>query len=121
MIEIKSSYSCGLSPDEILKLPLHDLLKEEHDIRILIHGKVFFEEPLFPILEFLFSYFTWREKLHSESSDFFYNSVETEDNPLLSFVNTKGGWRIDSPWKNFHCNEMFQLNDFVDACDQLIR
>ena len=126
MIDFKSSFSNCLSPDEILKLTYHDLLKEEHDICILINQKVFFEQPLFPILEFLFSYLTWRKKLNSKCHffsklpDFFYNSIETEDNPLLSFTKMDNGWQIDSPWKTFDCKEVFQLNDFVDACDKLI-
>ena len=126
MIEIKSSFSNHLSPDEILKLSYHDLLKEECDICILINQKVFFEQPLFPVLEFLFSYLSWKQKSNSrcqlfiKSFDFFYNSLETEDNPLISFTKRNGGWKIDSPWKKFDCKEVFQLQDFTDACDKLI-
>ena len=126
MINIKSSFLNCLSPDEILSLSYPDLLKEEQDFCITVNGNMFFEQPLFPILEFLHSYLKWKISLNSKKKfskqkhDFYYNSIETEDNPLISFKKDKSGWKLDSPWKNFECEDVFLLEDFICACDKLI-
>ena len=49
--------------------------------------KNFFDELEFPIFEFLLYFHGWKS---NESNDFIYNSLETEDNPLIS-LRIKGG------------------------------
>lgn len=100
--------------EHIDKMTNIDLLKEECYFSIIIDGKVFFEEPYFPIFEFLYAYINW-----DKTSNFQYITLETDDNPLISFVNTNDIWNIDSPWKRFCCEKTFTINELVNAVESI--
>ena len=75
--------------------------------------KNFFDELEFPIFEFLLYFHGWKS---NKSNDFVYNSLETEDNHLISLRN-KGGWYIYSQWELFRCNRPILKNEFINEVD----
>lgn len=92
------------------------LTEYEVDFRIIVNGEVFFNEPNFPLLEFLHSVNEWRKR---DADSLEYNSIETVDNPLISFINEKDKWGIYSPWQNFKCETKFTKEELVNAIDVL--
>lgn len=117
MIEIQFRYDSFININNIKKLKYKDLLKIECYFCIKVNGRVFFEEPLFPLLEFLYFYKKWSL---NRDQDFIYNTIESEDNPLITFKKYKNGWKIDSTWKRFQCNMVFTIEDLIHAVDNLI-
>lgn len=82
----------------------------------MINNQVFFEEPNFPVLEFWYFTNSWREK---ECELFEHNSMETEDNPLISLLQHDCGWTIHSPWQQFECEVQFAKEELLRALDIL--
>lgn len=83
---------------------------------IEINNKVFFKEPYFPILEFIRILEQW-----DKTSNMFYNGIETEDNPLISFVASEKGWKIKSSWQLFECLDFFTIEELLESIDNLIK
>ena len=92
------------------------LINYEVNFRIIVNGKLFFEEPNFPLLEFLHFVNDWKNK---NSGSFEYNSIETEDNPLISFTRVNDMFVIYSPWQLFECKTKFTKDQLVSALDTL--
>lgn len=93
-----------------------ELIEYEVNFKILIDGRLFFEEPNFPLLEFLFFVKEWKNHNHAS---FEYVSIETEDNPLICFKCEKDMWAIYSPWQLFECKTKFTKEQIVSALDTL--
>jgi hypothetical protein len=93
------------------------LLEYETRLTILIDNKIFFDEPDFPVLEFLRYAIEWKK---NTDLTFKYSSLETEDNPLLSFLSENGMFRISSPWQRFQCHKLFHKKEIVDAISALL-
>ena len=115
MIEFLCDYHLENGVDKISQLEYSKLLDEGNNFCVKINGKVFFEQPLFPVMEFLYFYLKWDKK-----QDFIYNTIESEENPMISFKRGISGWRIDSVWKQFDCKERFRVEDFIMAVEKMI-
>jgi len=85
----------------------------EGDVAIFINGKKIFEAEI-AVLEFLRDVLGWQNN-PNKLSDMKYDCVETEDNPLVSFIYKNGRWFIDSPWKLFDCETPFTREELEDA------
>lgn len=94
-----------------------ELIQVEALFRIVINGMVFFEEPNFPVYEFLHAVKKWINK--QEKEKFEYISVETEDNPLICFLYEDGGWIINSPWQLFECRYKFTREELINAINEI--
>lgn len=101
------------TPDDLLRLDYPKLTDEKYEslFTIEISGKEFFSESYINTLELLQQIEKWK----LEKGDFLYNCIDTEDNPLLSFVKEKDGlYSIKSPWQKFECCEHFDYNDLIN-------
>lgn len=92
------------------------LIEYEAEFSIIINGKVFFNDPKFPLLEFLHYVNKWKSQ-RTESLE--YISIETEDNPLISFKSEQDMLLICSPWQLFKCETKFTKEEIVSALDIL--
>lgn len=113
MINIICKRNSNANIKEITSMEYSELLKEECYFCIIVDNLVFFEDPLFPIREFLKYYFDWDKK-----NNFNYITIESSDNPLLSFIKTSEGWSIDSVWKKFECDRKFTLSELCNAINK---
>lgn len=94
-----------------------ELLEYEVSFRILIDEELFFEEPDFPLFEFLYAVEDWKQK---ECCSFQYTSIETEDNPLVRFTYEEDGlFTVFSTWQLFECETKFTKEQLVNAVDAL--
>jgi len=89
-------------------MDLYDVIRDERDFQIMINEEIFFHEPLFPILE-LVQY--CRQWIINANTNFAYNTIESEENPLLSFMLQKEKWRISSVWQKFECEVEFSFTE----------
>lgn len=94
------------------------LTEYEVNFRIIVNGKLFFEEPNFPLLEFLHCINNWKNQ---DNGSFEYVSIETEDNPLISFICENDMFVICSPWQLFKCKTQFTKEQLVSALDALVK
>ena len=115
MLEFFCDYKLKYDMETILQLDYSNLLSDEHYFCIKVNEVIFFEQPLFPILEFLYHYLRWDRK-----HDFIYNTIESQENPILEFRRGLLGWKIDSVWKKFDCKIRFDVDDFVNAVNKMI-
>ncbi|MBE6616776.1 MAG: hypothetical protein E7627_02350 [Ruminococcaceae bacterium] len=81
-----------------------DMLQREVSFSIKINGELFFQEPNFSIDEFIFFVDDWMDK---KTEEMLYNAVDTDDNPLISFIKNENKWEIHSAWELFECKEKF--------------
>ena len=98
-----------------------EILSLEGVFTIVIENKVFFEEPHFSILEFLFQVGAWFQSPQGMNRDMNYNSIDVQDdvNPLISFRIQGESWRIFSPWQNFNCNCLFTIEQLKVAIESV--
>lgn len=89
-------------------------LEYEGNIKIVINFKTFFCEPCFPILEFLRDAIDW-VGYENKTKPMQYYCIDTEENPLISFVERCGKWYIQSPWQKFESRDAF-LRDELEKC-----
>lgn len=117
-IKFISNNKIKITLDELLELKYPELIAEKYDCDfcIEIDGKTFFncDGNTFALMEFLQGAVGWIYKKDS----FFYNSIETEDNPLISFVKEDDGlYSVRSPWQKFECNEHFTFDELKTVLD----
>ena len=89
----------------------YELLDDCASFSICINDKEFFRELDFPILEFLREVALWADK----EGNMYYNSIETDDNPLIAFIKSESGYLISSPWQKFECNDCFSKEELLSA------
>ena len=94
-----------------------ELIQYEMPFRIIVNGRLFFEDEYFPVYEFLWQIREWKS-----GEDFYYNSIETDDNPILSFQivpDEKPFYRIISVWQKFYCEDLFSEEELSKAIQAL--
>lgn len=98
---------------DIAKIKPYDLISqsEESAFTMLINGKIFFHTEGFNTLEFLHQLAVWE----TEKGDFKYICIDTDENPLISFIKSDGGYSVSSPWQNFICTDKFSFENLISA------
>lgn len=96
-----------------------DRLDLEGSFQIIVNGAIFFEQPEFPIMEFIYSVGKWKKRI-MKTLGMDYNSIETVDNPLISFTFAKGKWKVNSKWQKYSCDIEFDRQDLENAYDSLV-
>lgn len=113
----------NIKPETSLPLKIPNKYPDVLEYNVLFEieteeGK-FFEEPEFPIYEFILSYDVWKRDPDFLKKDFIYTSLETEENSLIKFKYEGCGWKILSPWELFSCEIIFTDADINKAFVQL--
>jgi hypothetical protein len=49
--------------------------------------------------------------LEKPKKDFIYDTLETEENPMLAFRISDAGWNIFSVWERFRCEQTFTFEE----------
>lgn len=106
-----------ISASELKQMHLYDVIRDERDFRILVDGKLFFHEPLFPVLELVQSCQMWAK---NTSTNFIYNTIESEENPILSFQKLKEGWNLKSVWQKFECERVYTDSEVISFVKTIV-
>ena len=97
-----------------------EILKNEGEFQIKVNGALYFDEPNFSVDEFLLYAERWLTD-KDKAQDMRYFSVDTDDNPLISFSVNNDRWYIESPWQMFECNDSFTRDELERAVSELKR
>lgn len=98
-----------------------EIIQYEFNFKIIIDNKLYFEEEKFPLFEFLKVANDWKKR---GTGSFEYVSIETDDNPLISFISQdklNNLFLINSPWQLFECKTAFtrtQLNKAIEDLNE---
>ncbi|NLN81649.1 MAG: hypothetical protein GX136_03795 [Clostridiales bacterium] len=92
----------------------YDYLEYEGEFTVTINSKTFFQEPYFTVLEFLRDALDW-VGCENKTKPMLYNSIETEENPLISFIERSGKWYVQSPWQKYECDITFTRGELEKA------
>ena len=101
----------GITAAKLVNKKEYELLEDCASFSIYINDKEFFYEPDFPVLEFLREVALWADK----GGNMLYNSIETDENPLIAFIKNENGYVISSPWQKFECNTCFCKEELLTA------
>lgn len=104
-----------ITVSKLVNKKAYELLDDCASFSICINDKEFFHEPDFPVLEFLREIALWADK----EDNMYYNSIETDDNPLISFITNENGYTIFSPWQKFECNDCFSKEELLSALNMI--
>lgn len=104
-----------ITVSNLIDMKSYELLDVCASFSICINDKEFFHEPDFPILEFLKEVALWAGK----EGSMYYNSIETDDNPLVSFIKNENGYTISSPWQKFECNDCFSKEELLSTLNMI--
>jgi len=85
---------------------------------IIIDNKLFFSEPQFPVVEFIYFLDLWL-KFKNKKKEMYYNSVEIENNPLISFISKNNKWVIHSIWQKYECDIYFTRKELETSIFEL--
>lgn len=121
-IEILKYQNFILYPVEnITQIPYYELIKVEAVVKIFIDNILFFADDYFPILEFIYQFECWKnEKFDVE---FQYNTIESEDNPIISMQVLDGNCTFDSIWKLNNLPLSAKLSDVlceISRCEKIL-
>lgn len=99
--------------NDLINCKYYDLINAENEatFTIKINDKVFFSTSGFNILEFLLCIAQWE----INKGDMIYNCIDTNDNPLISFIEEDGFYRIHSAWQEFECKEKFDFSELISV------
>ena len=104
-----------ITVSELIDKKSYELLDDCALFSICINDKEFFHESDFPVLEFLREVALWADK----EGSMYYSSIETDDNPLISFIKNENGYTISSPWQKFECNDCFSKKELLSALNMI--
>ena len=88
------------------QLTVRDILNDDRLFKVFVDGNLFFEDPYFPIKEFVMQLSAWDRK-----GSFNYNTIDDYQNPLISFEYIGERWYLRSIWQLFECNRSFTLQE----------
>jgi len=91
-----------------------EIIEVVGDFEINVNGETFFSQPYFPIIEFIRALDKWKE-----TENIVYNCLETDDNPLISFISTNKAWTIKSSWQLFECKVIFSKGELLESFNKL--
>ncbi len=102
---------------KFLEMDEYTRLQDEREFTILIDNKVFYSQPLFPILELVEACLSWLQQVEG---DFEYCTIEAEENPMLKFTRKPRGFSIASPWQEFLCTTEFTKEEVICFCEEIV-
>jgi len=83
------------------------LLGVQANLRILVDGQEWFNQPLFPVVELAAAVTTWLRR----GGDFEFESIEADESPLLWVRSVPGAFRIGAAWQAFSVVEPIPAQD----------
>ncbi len=110
-IEFNITPQIEMLKKDLLKAEQKDLIWDYMDttLTITVNGEEYLYIEDFPIAELLGQVLLWK----GEEGDFYYNSLETDENPMISFREISGKYKISSPWESFKCSEDFTKEELL--------
>lgn len=93
-----------------------EVLEYEGDFSIEINNMLYFQESNFSVFEFLMYIDSWKTNNHDDMQ---YICLDTDENPLISFIKNGDGFVIKSPWELFNYKEVISQSEIDKAVSNL--
>lgn len=116
MLSVKIESKPKISLVELQQMSLYDLVQDDRRFTIFVNDIIFFTETI-AICELAQYCQKWTKKTHT---DFVYNTIESDENPLLAFRKRKDGWGIESVWRKFECFDVFSYEEVKGFVNKII-
>lgn len=123
MERIRSTIEMSFSNIEVLSKDWgwKMLANVEGRFQIYINNQLFFDEEGILVLELAYTLIEWIEKIKfSNIIDFYYESIDYEDKPLLKFTQNNNMWRVDSVWGLFVDRSNLSSEEIINVSQQYI-
>ena len=117
MLTFETEERPQISAKELEKMHIADVLDDDRYFKIFIDGQVFYDQPHFSMWELVQYSIKWIKR---SNKDFTYDSIESHENPMLSFVRDSNGWKIHSVWQEFVCDNVFSHDEVKNFINQII-
>ena len=125
-IEVIDYQNTILCPyEDIFDIPYYEIIKVEATVKISINNDIFLEEMYFPILELIYQFYEWKnnEKKNNFKNSFEYHSIESTENPIISFCVKNGKCYFDSVWDSSlksRSAELIEVLKGMDNCTECV-
>lgn len=93
------------------------LLRITGNFSIEVEDKVFYQESSFPVVEFAYHLAKW---IDAGRGSFEYNSMESNSQPLISFIEAGDNFVLYSPYQEYEETEVFSFTELKYAARSLI-
>jgi len=117
MLAFETKIKPKIAVAELEKMHIADALDDDRFFKIFIDGQLLYDQSHFSMWEFAQYSLKW---IKSPNENFIYNSIESDENPMLSFVRSEAGWKVYSVWQEFECNNVFSSEEVVDFIKSII-
>ncbi len=104
-LQFKLELKPKIPKKEFMQMSYADILDDDRHFVITVNNEVYFDDPYFPIREFVRYAIHWTEK------DFVYETEDDYQNPLSAFINHEHGWKMRSVWQKFECEDIFTFEE----------
>lgn len=109
MLTFETEHKTKIPFRELEEMHISDAIEDDRDFKIAIRGEVFFHQTI-AILELAQYCQRW---IKEPRKDFIYNTIESIEAPIIAFCKQKNGWKLESVWSAFECNEVFSDSDIM--------
>jgi hypothetical protein len=91
------------------------------DFSIAVGERCLLHEEMFPVVELAVSLKGWIDDLEKGAvHDFWYESMESTEGPLLQFMKWDSGWKVRSPLQDFELEDVLTTEDLCAAACQFV-
>ena len=114
MLSFEMENKLKISARRLKKMPLYNLVQDDRDFKVIVDEEIFFHQTI-SILELAQYCQQW---IKEPTEDFIYNTIESDENPLIAFRKQTEGWRLESVWPECECSRIFtdeEVKNFVNA------
>jgi hypothetical protein len=77
------------------------LLGVQANVRIVVDGREWFNQPMFPVVELAAAVTTWLRR----GGDFEFETMDADESPFLWVRAVPGGFRVGAAWQTFSIEE----------------
>jgi len=117
MLNYKIEAKEKIAIKNFVKMRLIDLMADERHFTIFVDGQMFINDSCLLAREFVAYAFEW---LKNPEREFVYNSIDDEENPFLAFRIVEGGWKLESVWQEFVCDNIFSDDEVKNFINEII-
>jgi len=98
-------------------MSLLEKMGDERHFTVYVNNHVFIDDICLLVKEFISYALDW---LKNRSTDFVFNSIDDDENPLIAFYKLKQGWKLVSVWQKFMCDDFFSDDEVIHFVNDII-
>ncbi|MCL2284909.1 MAG: hypothetical protein FWC32_00925 [Firmicutes bacterium] len=123
MLKVELEAKNKLAMAVFIEMGTYDIMQDVREFKIYINDRLFYHDKYFSPLEFCRYAIEWLERDKGwlkRKNDFAYDTIETDDNPQIAFRIVEGGWKLESVWQEFVCDNIFSDDEVKYFINEII-